>query len=418
MKTKAHRNQFSSPTPGAGCARPQNLRGLCLAIPLPVLLAALIGTHECARAQTWTKTSAPTRTWVAVASSANGHYLFAAPDSGLIYSSTNSGVTWNPTSAPNLTWIGLACSQDGTKIIAAAGGYNQSQNTYLKGGIFRSVDAGQTWSQTDAPVTNWWSVACSADGTNIAAAGYQSAIELSANSGSSWLASGSAALNWISVASSSDGTRLVAAEASGGIYVSTNSGGAWTQTSAPLSRWESVASSADGTKLVAAAFQGGIYASKDGGGSWNPTSAPISTWQTIASSRDGNELIAGTFGNSLYTSTNSGGTWSPEAVAKLRWWSVAESADGAQLVAVDRGLSGGGIYVFHRAVTPALSVSVSGTDVRLSWPAASQGYTLQEGSAMPAGWTNLPTMPVISNLEYQVTVPVQGSARFFRLRQP
>jgi hypothetical protein len=143
---------------------------------LIMLAVAFLQLGWPACAQSWTKTSAPTKTWVTVASSANGQYLFAAPDSGLIYSSTNSGATWAPTSAPSTTWISLACSTDGTKVVAAVGGYNQTSSKYNNGGVHLSTDAGQTWTQSLAPISNWWSVACSSDGKKIIAAGYQTPL--------------------------------------------------------------------------------------------------------------------------------------------------------------------------------------------------------------------------------------------------
>src|SRR5207247_763494 len=84
-------------------------------------------------------------------------------------------------------------------------------------------------------------------------------------SAQSWAVIGGLYGPWNSVASSADGTKLVAA---GGdtycgyfvcylylfpIYTSADPGVTWTQTSAPNNYWSSVASSADGTKLVGAA---------------------------------------------------------------------------------------------------------------------------------------------------------------------
>src|SRR5260370_8390311 len=82
----------------------------------------------------------------------------------------------------------------------------------------------QTWTLTTAPITNWSSVASSADGSKL-----------------------------VAVAGGVSGT--------GGIYVSTNSGADWMATGAPVRGWNSVACSADGSKLLAAAFGGPLYPS-------------------------------------------------------------------------------------------------------------------------------------------------------------
>src|SRR5439155_21388774 len=116
---------------------------------------------------------------------------------------------------------------------------------------------------------------------------------------------------WSSVASSADGTKLVAAGQSfdfntgepigGPIYTSPDSGATWTQTSAPDQPWASVASSLDGSKLVAAVasvpyanpgFTGFIYFSMDSGKTWTQTSAPGEYWAAVASSADGSKLVA------------------------------------------------------------------------------------------------------------------------------
>jgi hypothetical protein len=57
-------------------------------------------------------------------------------------------------------------------LVAAAGGYSGG---YI-GPICVSADSGATWTMTDAPITNWTSVACSADGTRLVAASAYSGI--------------------------------------------------------------------------------------------------------------------------------------------------------------------------------------------------------------------------------------------------
>ena len=172
------------------------------------LLLLLVGVFGClftavnpVSAQIWTLTSAPTKTWSSVVSSADGSELVAAVNSGRIYTSTNSGATWTQTSAANASWTCVASSADGSELVAVVNG----------GRIYTSTNSGATWTQTSA---------------------------------------GNA--RWTCVASSADGSELVAVVNGGGIYTSTNSGTTWTLTSAPTNAWSSVASSSDGSELVAA----------------------------------------------------------------------------------------------------------------------------------------------------------------------
>src|SRR3989442_2289024 len=89
-----------------------------------------------------------------------------------------SAQTWTPTGAPSSGaptlrgWASVASSADGIKLVAAERG-NSSYAEDLPHPIYTSADSGMTWTQTSAPTntTIWSSVASSADGTKLAAAG-------------------------------------------------------------------------------------------------------------------------------------------------------------------------------------------------------------------------------------------------------
>ena len=250
----------------------------------------------------------------------------------------------------------------------------------------------QTWTQTSAPLTNWTSVACSADGRRLVA---------TANGGF-----GNA----------------------GPIFISTDSGATWVQTSAPLyswTGWTALASSADGTKLAATigytsfpTGPGPIYISPDGGGTWLASSSPTSHWTAVACSADGVRLVATTSFAGIYTSTNSGATWVSNNAPVTSWSAVACSADGTKLVAV---ADGGGIWTAQSIPAPSLSIAQSSTNVVLSWIVPSSDFTLQENPDLTStNWTDAPNAPTLNltNLQYQVTVPPPSGHRFYRLKSP
>lgn len=65
---------------------------------------------------------------------------------------------------------------------------------------------------------------------------------------------------------------------------------------------------------------------------------------------------------------------------------------------------------------PMLSVGVSGANVVISWPTNASGFTLKSKTSLSdAAWTTVGTAPVVSGENNQVTLPVSGSAQFFRL---
>jgi hypothetical protein len=180
--------------------------------------------------------------------------------------------TWiQQTNAPNTNWVSVASSADGTILIANVGVF--ATPSTIQGPIYKSTDSGITWvQQSNAPNLNWQSVASSANGSNfIVAAGSQSSsfafhtgIYTSTNSGLSWISNNLPVVSWFGVASSADGSKLIAA-ASGKIYTSTNFGANWSSNNIPFYLFYSCASSADGSKLIVGSDSGPINISTNSG---------------------------------------------------------------------------------------------------------------------------------------------------------
>ena len=265
-------------------------------------------------------------------------------------------------------WDWVASSADGSVLVAVA---NEANGASPAGSIIISSNSGATWAiATGAPTNGFWeTVACSADGSRMLAAGgggdtFRGPIYTSADMGVTWVSNNAPFIIWQSVASSADGTRLVAAaEFNQVIYTSTNSGAVWTHaTNAPKVSWFSVALSADGTKLAAVAIGStNIFTSSDFGTTWITNNVPRGpqgvqvNWSSIASSADGSKLIAaaGGGGNSgyIFVSTNSGAVWQLTATNIVSglvahpWISVASSADGSKLAAVSDQTGPSGVVI-------------------------------------------------------------------------
>ena len=156
---------------------------------LPVVLVAGLGglftVVDVACAQPWAATTAPDRTWKALAVSADGTKMVAAgankrqlgpfgidgPPASICVSA-DAGATWTQTSAPGNSWSSVASSADGTKLVAAADFDGVWDGTnYGDGLIYTSTNSGATWTPTTAPSEHWSAVASSADGSNIVAVG-------------------------------------------------------------------------------------------------------------------------------------------------------------------------------------------------------------------------------------------------------
>jgi hypothetical protein len=277
-----------------------------------------------------------------VASSANGTILAAVNlSASQIYVSSSSGVTWR-TYGPVASWRGVACSADGTKMAAST----------FEGAIYTSTNSGVTWAVTSAPSNSWDSMASSANATKLAAGpSYGNFFEVSTNSGTTWSASNiSGGGNWTPVAWSGDGSLLMAA-CGDIVSVSTNSGATYTAATLPGMDFFSLAASSNGSKLFAAG--GTIYTSTNFGNSWTLTGAQGGDWRVVACSADGNRVVAAA--DAVYISDDGGMTWTnigPQPIPSgLIWETPACSADGSRIIVTKEG---GAVYVGFFPMAPIL----------------------------------------------------------------
>lgn len=257
--------------------------------------------------------------------------------------------------------VDIASSADGSRLaIVTEGG---AEPEY--GGILVSTDYGDNWTLTSAPLVGWNSIATSASGTKLVAAGRQG-VYTSADSGVTWVQRLNPAGGAVkAVASSADGVKLVAVadQAAFGIYTSADSGVTWQPVTAPPGRangngihFHGAASSANGNRLIAIAdrddpanpvyeVRSEIYRSTDGGSTWSFTQLPaagneILEPKSVASSADGLRLaLTADYSNPgvawhgrVYTSNNGGDNWTAQPAAPLEVNAdIASSADGSRL---------------------------------------------------------------------------------------
>ena len=293
----------------------------------------------------------------------------------------NTPFFWTQTGAASTTWSSIACSSDGTHLAAVD----------IYGDIITSTDSGATWTARTPPANETLSsIASSFDGTHLAV-GAGPYIFTSTDSGATWTSYygiGGA------VASSSNGTHL--AVAGGSIWTSTNSGATWnnkTPYSAPTwiatSVTPSIASSSDGTHLAVVVQNGDIWTSTDSGATWtDQAAAGARHWSSIASSSDGTHLAAavgpasgqvGTPGD-IYTSTDSGATWTAQTAAGSQLWSsIASSSDGTYLAATAGSVSGfspGDIYTSTDSGATWAAQTAAGSKFWSSIASCSDGHKL------------------------------------------
>ena len=402
------------------------------------ILTLLLVTQS-ALAQSWSQSTNNIYPWTAVTSSANGKQVWAALTNGPIFHSTNSGACWKPVNWGNFYYTtGLASSPNGD-VLAAVTGYR------TPGKIYVSTDSGATWPATTAPLLYWTSIACSADGKKLVASATNGAVYISTNTGQTWATSSVPAKKWVSISMSADGSQLAVVSTNGLLCVSTDGGDSWTTNNpnssnltqsqvrriapkigngAPNTNWQAVACSADKSRLVAVVNGGPIYLSSDTGTNWTASSAPNFQWTTVACSADGGTMIAAVTNGPVYTSTDAGVTWVSNSIPVSSWVSVAISADGSRLVAA--ALSGPGqpksqIYTLYNPPKPSLNLTASANQAGLTWTMPGTNFIVQQSSDPAAtGWLTLTNEPTLnlSNLQYQLSLPMSNSMGFFRLSTP
>ena len=356
-------------------------------------------------AQTWTRTSAPDNgSNLGIAVSPDAHIICAIGSAGRPIMSTDGGQTWT-TNAPVSGYAAIACSADGKTIIATL--FTNGIN------ICVSTNGGTNWFLSGLPSGDWRAVTASADGTKLAAAMINDIIYHSTNSGVTWQASDVPQAFWQSMAASADGMKLVATASDAGVYVSTDGGATW---GGPTAFGTSVASSADGNRLVVGGS--GVSISTNGGSSWISTGVQGSA---VALSADGMRLAALLPSSGVATSIDGGSTWQTDNVP-LFGYRIASSADGNKLVVTTTFYPDEAIWIGTNAPTaPAMAFNVSGGNAHFDWPVPSSDFVLQQSADLtaPTNWSAVTNLPALNftNLHQQLALPVSG-IRFFRLGTP
>jgi hypothetical protein len=416
----------------------------CLLIA--AVLCSLLNLSFSVLAQTWSTTSLLQGVWTSVACSSNGMKLVAVGYDSGIWVSTNRGVHWVETQTVYTNeWSGVASSADGTKLVAVIQG--------LYGTIYTSTNSGLTWQPTQAVTDSYVGVVSSPDGTKLAAVSEDwgaYGIYISTNSGATWALT--AAVPQIgyfqSVAMSADGTKLAAAGGelsfiggtttlSGGgvIDYSTNSGLSWQLSDAPTNwEWSTIACSSNGNFMIAGAYgdtngnPGPVYISTNAGAHWTITTAPYLAYGAVACSADGTHVTVACFNsyqtispNGVYSSTNSGSNW-VESTTLEDSGSIAYSADGTKIVATTEG----GLGLNYVSVSPPLAVTngpqlniaLSGGQVVLYWTTNASDYVLQSTTNLTStNWSSISNGINTTEGYYVYSNAPGGKAAFFRLMQ-
>ncbi len=191
-------------------------------------------------------------------------------------------------------------------------------------GVYRSPDAGVTWSASSTDLTNLSGLTINAllinpDTHTTLYAATSAGIFVSTNSGGNWtpLNTGLTNLSVNSIAMDpSDHSVLYVGTNGGGIFKSTNAGAEWSALSnAPNSSTTYGMTMVPGSPgmIYAGTNNGGVIESTDGGNTWSSLNTGLDAWiiDSIAVDKTApNTAYAGAEYGGLLKTTNGGATWS------------------------------------------------------------------------------------------------------------
>ncbi len=273
----------------------------------------------------------------------DGNRMWVGSVSGGIWYTPDGGTTWRALNdfQSNLAISHLAMDPANTSILYAATGEGYLNGGAVRGaGIFRSIDAGQTWIQMSSTIpasdSNWYYVnriAINPSNSSLILAATSGGIYRTTNGGTSWTQitqTRTLDLKWDPTSAS----RAIGGRDDGNVSVSNDSGATFSAVAVGSggARVE-LAFSASSSGTVYASVNlgtGAVYRSTDGGASWSLRSSPTHLgtqgWynNTIwVDPTNANTLVVG--GIDLWRSTDGGASFT--RISNWALWPASVHAD-------------------------------------------------------------------------------------------
>lgn len=226
-----------------------------------------------------------------IAMSSDGTYMVAAMQSNTLWVSTDSGNNWTSRDSSR-TWWAVATSADGSIMLATT----SSATAYA----YVSTDYGTTWTQKTSAYTQLYGCAMSSNGTIMYLVAGASYVYVSTDTGNTWTQKLSVD-NWNNVCCSADGT-IAYAIATTSIYKTTDSGATWTLIYSPAGNFGGGACSSDGQTFVTYfSWPSTLQVSFDGGATFKAIGSS-QYWAQISVNALASQIFASvTLNGYLYT---------------------------------------------------------------------------------------------------------------------
>jgi len=267
-----------------------------------LLFCLAISTNILAQEPFWQPTNGPNAADLrALAINVSGH-IFAASYGGGIFRSMDNGNSWIAVNSglTNTNVRALAINSTSGYIFAGTGG----------GGIFRSMDNGASWTAQNNGLTNTDVYALAINPSGHIFAGANRQIFRSSDNGASWTNVFNGFTNVVALAINSNGH--IFAGTSNQVFRSSDNGTSWTNVfNIGFNSVVALAINSSG-HIFSGTDGGGVYRSTNNGNNWTPVNSGLTNLMVVALAiNPSGYIFAGTNGGGVYRSTNDGNNWTP-----------------------------------------------------------------------------------------------------------
>jgi hypothetical protein len=308
--------------------------------------------------------------WSSICMSNDGSIVFASVyggNGGGIYKSIDSGETFVKTdlNVQYNFWNSVACSSTGEYVYACVS--PTGSNNY---GLWCSVNYGETWNIQYFLNIQCNAVSCSSDGSIVTVL-TNTTVYIFKNYGDEltivYPAGSGINKNWLSVSMNSSGSTILIGTFGGNVYISNDTGSNWVSKN-PFNTnliWNGVAVNSSGDILIIAPFNNNICISTDSGKNFTKLSL-INNFKGIGCDSTGNFIVASALNDSVYTSSNAGFDWTQRTptsgTQQYTCVSVSKDIDTETKIPVNIFASGNNLYLYQ-TTNGGVSCFIEGTNI-------------------------------------------------------
>ena len=314
----------------------------------------------------------------------------AIADASHVYVSSNSGIVtrWDGSSFATIAETGDRMFEPNA-IAAVASHPDTVFVAGMYGKVYRSTDAGQSFTRFDTPVGGTLRGLDARSDQDVLAVGSSETVVHTANGGGSWAL-------WMEDAVKrplhdverhpSQGQRAIAVGSRGDVRRTTDGGATWTGiasgTTANLNglAWPSA------NRVVAVGSGGTILVSSNGGATWSPRSSGTSAELMAVTSAGDHRLWAVGTGGTILRSVNGGDTWTPQVSGTTQAFAAVEASTTSVVVA------SGPLGLLRRTA-----------DAGATWTTP--------GGVVPPAWEHPSGIAALDASTFYVTTPYSGLFR-------